>query len=304
MKVACLFKKKIQNNRRRSRSDSELFKKYKEEDMFEVLRIEKGSYGTVKSGIFKVNQHIDIKCAIKECVMTRDKEFEIFENEVETLRKCGKHQNIVELYKHWQEVIFDEDGDLKGKGVLVLELCKYNLRRVLNKLSKEKRIDYAIEIATGLEYLHSVHGIVHRDIKPENILVSFDDKIKLCDFGSSKEIRKISNDSLHGTGSYLAPEIILDDTVKNPKLIDVYSFGIVLWQLWGIEDPYKHLKSKNDIQKILKIINFKMKPDIKKISDAPKEYRQLVVECSDHDPTKRPQSFTFILERLKKIKKN
>lgn len=308
MKIGCFCRKSKPPKKKYRRSLSEndldlLFKDYENKERFDVCRVDHGSYGVVKSGIFKISLNKSIKCAIKTCILKDESEFTCFENEVDILNKCNEHKNVIKMYKHWEETFFDINGNLSGKGVIVMELCKCNLKDLLKnkteKFTKERKLNYAIQIATGIAYLHSI-GIVHRDIKPDNILVSFDDELKLCDFGSSK-ISKNTRGSLYGTGAYLAPEVIEIYLLTTPELIDVYSYGILLWELWSREQPYKNLKSDHGYNKVFKIVNEQIKPDLKMISGAPDGYKQLVVECWEHCPSKRPQSFKIILKRLNKI---
>ena len=297
---------KVKKNYRRSFSDGDLQTYF--DNNANIRRIDHGSYGIIKSCIFKINfnnHKRTVRYAIKECVLKSKNDWMSFENETNVLSLCNENMSnhIVKMHKFW--IKYESFGqDFIGKGYIVMDLCKYNLKKVIRDkrkfiLKNSKKLDYVIQIAIAMKYLHSL-DIVHRDLKPENILVSFDNKLKLCDFGSSKKFYN-TNNSLHGTGAYIAPEIIKDDIVENIKLVDVYSFGIILWEIWSRKVPYKDLKYDN-LSAMFEIIENNIKPKLKKISDAPKDFRKLVVECWDSNPKMRPQSFSLILKRLKKIK--
>ena len=83
-----------------------------------------------------------------------------------------------------------------------------------------------------MEYLHSLRPvIVHRDLKSHNVLRAFDGSMKVCDFGLAK-IRNVKA----GTPAYMAPELI---SVKPfNKSVDVYSFGVLLNELYSVRVPF------------------------------------------------------------------
>lgn len=79
--------------------------------------------------------------------------------------------------------------------------------------------------------MHSI-GIAHRDIKPENILIDFDGRVKIIDFGLSNVYKK--NEQLKtqcGSPCYAAPEMIEGNHRYNPLAIDIWSSGIVLFAM-------------------------------------------------------------------------
>jgi serine/threonine protein kinase len=83
-----------------------------------------------------------------------------------------------------------------------------------------------------MEYLHSQRPcIIHRDLKSHNVLRSFNGAIKLCDFG----LVKVRN-TRAGTPAYMAPELINGATFN--KSVDVYSFGILLNEIFSMRIPF------------------------------------------------------------------
>jgi len=107
---------------------------------------------------------------------------------------------------------------------------------------------YALMLANSLAYLHEewskTQCIIHRDLKPDNIMF-LDGELKLIDFGLSTIIRK--REMLHetfemtgdiGTPRYMAPEIRHRSRVEYNELVDVYSFGLILWMMLTNEKPY------------------------------------------------------------------
>jgi serine/threonine protein kinase len=115
----------------------------------------------------------------------------------------------------------------------------------------------AVEIILALEYLHS-KGIIHRDLKPENVLISNNGYFKLTDFGLS-EVKKAQNkfaivksntstllkdntnkegaSYILGTPNYIAPEMIRGEAID--PAIDLWSLGVVLYELYTYQQPFK-----------------------------------------------------------------
>lgn len=88
------------------------------------------------------------------------------------------------------------------------------------------------QIANGLQYAHS-RGIIHCDIKPSNILLDENENAFLADFGLARLLQgassRITNEQMHGTPAYLAPEQIRCEFVD--ERTDVYSLGLVLYEM-------------------------------------------------------------------------
>lgn len=94
----------------------------------------------------------------------------------------------------------------------------------------------ALDIAHGMQYLHA-EGILHRDLKSENLLLDEDMCVKVADFGiSCLESQCGSAKGFTGTYRWMAPEMIKEK--NHTKKVDVYSFGIVLWELLTALTPF------------------------------------------------------------------
>ncbi len=129
------------------------------------------------------------------------------------------------------------------------------------RLTPEEAIDITTQLAKGLEAIHKV-GIIHRDIKSSNILISSHGQVKIIDFGiaiTNDSERYTREDSVIGSPHYIAPEI--SEREKLTILSDIYSLGIILYEMIIGETPYKEnnaaliiqMHKKNDVPNVNKI---------------------------------------------------
>uniref|UniRef100_A0A671W9W8 Mitogen-activated protein kinase kinase kinase n=1 Tax=Sparus aurata TaxID=8175 RepID=A0A671W9W8_SPAAU len=160
---------------------------------------------------------------------------DIKETEIKHLRKL-KHPNIITF-----------------KGVctqapcycILMEYCAqgqlYEVLRAGRKITPSLLVDWSMGIAGGMNYLH-LHKIIHRDLKSPNMLITHDDLVKISDFGTSKELSdKSTKMSFAGTVAWMAPEVIRNEPVS--EKVDIWSFGVVLWEMLTGEIPYKDVDS-------------------------------------------------------------
>ena len=183
-----------------------------------------------------------------------------------------QHENIIKLHDFFFE---------KKKVYLILDYAENgNLfffvrdKKNSKKISK-KKIFY--EVCRAIEYIHS-KGIIHRDLKPENILIDKNYKIKLCDFGWSAKLSK-SRKTFCGTYEYMAPEIFGNN--KYDEKIDIWSLGILLYELYHGYSPYKG----KDIFDIYKNI---LKDDVCFRKDLNTKIKNFISELLKQEKNERP----------------
>ncbi|CAL8464074.1 g3609 [Coccomyxa elongata] len=122
-----------------------------------------------------------------------------------------------------------------------------SLFRILHRtpqfvLDDRRRINIALDVARGMNYLHSCRPpIVHRDLKSANLLVDKDFTTKVADFGLSRVRRStwLSSKSQAGTPEWTAPEVLRNQSYNEKS--DVYSFGVVLWELFTGQVPWNDI---------------------------------------------------------------
>ena len=189
-----------------------------------------------------------------------------------------------------------------------------------------QRIQILLDVVDGLAYLHLMHKSVHQDLKSPNILlekiVQNDDatrsdrtvthRAKLADFGLSKifiknkkrinttqETKKSSKDAIRaanwvtvskrkgfvGTPRWMAPEMMKSEVEIGPS-VDIYSFGVVMWEVWSGRKPWEEFSDKMDIFKAVRD-DRRVLPTLQD-KDIPDEYKDLMRRCCEYKSNRRP----------------
>ncbi|PZC76584.1 hypothetical protein B5X24_HaOG204424 [Helicoverpa armigera] len=154
---------------------------------------------------------------------------------IKHLRKLN-HENIVQFKG------VSTDGP---HAYIIMEFCQYGpLFEYIHSGSgflPSQILKWAKQIAQGMTYLHS-NKIIHRDLKSPNILIADNLVVKVSDFGTSREWNDVSAVmSFKGTVAWMAPEVIRHE--PSSERVDVWSYGVVLWELLTQETPYKNLET-------------------------------------------------------------
>ncbi|KAH8958278.1 hypothetical protein BDL97_06G015500 [Sphagnum fallax] len=266
-------------------------------------KLGKGSSATVYK-IKWLGKHFAEKCFIGP-------ENENIRKEVSILVGLS-HPNIVPLFcyainKHYCSLVMElMDGDLR-------DLMQTNLESSETPFELCEAVDIMLQIAEGMHYLHQ-NSVIHRDLKSMNILVKRDERMyaKVADFGlsrtrlSSWTYSNLTNDV--GSTRWMAPELFGDEQDESsilsseadknyPFKVDVYSFGMVCYEIMTGHIPFRDVASMTDLRKMIKYDG--LRPKI------PEQYPEclttLVETCYHSDPTTRPL-FVDICAELRHIK--
>ncbi|KAL2469539.1 PB1 domain-containing protein tyrosine kinase [Abeliophyllum distichum] len=271
----------------------------KNADLEDLQELGSGTFGTVFHGKWR-GTDVAIKRIKKSCFAGRSSEQEKltkdFWREAHILSKLH-HPNVVAFYG----VVPD------GLGGTLATVTEYmvngSLRHVLLRkdraLDRRKKVIIALDAAFGMEYLH-LKNIVHFDLKCDNLLVNLGDPqrpvCKVGDFGLSRIKRNtLVSGGVRGTLPWMAPELLNGSSSRVSEKVDVFSFGISMWEIWTGEEPYADMHCGAIIGGI---VNNTLRPPIPGSCDS--EWRKLMEECWSHDPAARP-SFTEITNRLRSM---
>ncbi|KRW99278.1 Protein kinase-like domain [Pseudocohnilembus persalinus] len=242
-----------------------------------VKYISQGSYGQIYEAVNvkSPEKRLALKALYQRQFREHSKLLELYDNEVNLLKKLKGHPNICEYMNNFE--------DMKFK-YLVMEFCNggdliQELKRN-GKFSEEKALAYIGQILEAFKALHATDKqIIHRDIKLDNIFLH-DGNCKLGDFGFAREVPEGKNLAQTWCGSLLtmAPEVI-DNRHGYGIAADIYSLGAILYQgLFG-DFPYK---CYNEDERQLQDICFTEKINIKQQKmNLSKNGVQISEDCKD-----------------------
>jgi serine/threonine protein kinase len=187
----------------------------------------------------------------------------------------------------------------KEEPMLVMEFMQYgSLYDLLHNdtIAIDGELIFPIlqDIARGARFLHaSTPPILHGDLKTANVLVDNRFHAKISDFGLSAKKKHLG---ATGTPYWMAPELLRKES-NNTSESDVYSFGIILYELYSRKDPYEGEDPCTVLDEIVdKSIN--KRPPVP--ASCPSKVAEIMVECLDGNPEKRP-SFEEIDLRVRRL---
>jgi eukaryotic-like serine/threonine-protein kinase len=159
------------------------------------------------------------------------------------LERFRREARAVARLNHPHVVTVIDFGEDDGSPYIVLELVegetlKQRIKRG-GRLPVVEAVAYAIEVGRALSAAHAVR-LVHRDVKPQNVLIDHEGRAKVTDFGIARSLEVhglTATGRVLGTTDYVAPEQALGHTVTEQS--DVYSLGIVLYEMLAGEPPFR-----------------------------------------------------------------
>ncbi|GAA0144842.1 hypothetical protein LIER_05180 [Lithospermum erythrorhizon] len=232
-----------------------------------------------------------------------------FQTEVSLLGRLH-HRNLVNLVGYCSE---------KGQHILIYvymskgSLASHLYGGKLGPLNWDLRVQIALDVARGLEYLHdgAVPPVIHRDIKSSNILLDESMRARVADFGLSREEmvdKQISN--IRGTFGYLDPEYISSRAFT--KKSDVYSYGVLLFELIAGRNPLQGLMEYVELAAMTtegkdgweEIVDSNL--DGKFAGQELNDVAELAYKCVNRAPRKRPsmRDIVQVLSRIIKSRHN
>jgi len=217
------------------------------------------------------------------------------------------HQNIVQVidFGKIEETYYIAMEYVNGKNLreLLLELKRQELT-----LSVEHAVAIVCDVLKGLDVAHRQKqgcdkplNIVHRDVSPENIILSYEGEVKLLDFGIAKADQSMSQTvvgSLKGKFAYMSPE---QTVVERPidKRSDIFSIGVVLYELLTGTNPFKSDDYQNDLFNRIRTVD--IKPPRELNEDISEKLEAILLKSISKAPNDRFQTAAEMKDELEKI---
>ncbi|MGD9588529.1 MAG: protein kinase [Pyrinomonadaceae bacterium] len=267
-----------------------------------LSEIGKGGMGEVYlANDTKLNRNVAIKFLSEEWSKDSDK-LNRFVQEAQSASALN-HPNIITVF---------EIGETANAQYIALEYIEGETltTRLKKELKFNTALDIATQIASALDAAHAA-GIVHRDIKPDNVMIRKDGLVKILDFGIAKLTEKSSPDiesedktavqvntspgMIIGTANYMSPEQAKGRPVDSRT--DIFSFGVVLYEMVSGWLPFEGESSLETIGSILKD-----EPKPLPSHEVPADLVKMIGKCLRKDPDERYQTMKGLLADLKETK--
>ncbi|XP_066290308.1 receptor-interacting serine/threonine-protein kinase 1-like isoform X2 [Branchiostoma lanceolatum] len=282
------------------------FRHMKGADVEKGVLLGKGAFGAVYKANHREYGEVALKVVSTEAVIDEDDKKELIQ-EARGLARVP-NQYVTLLYG----VILEP-----GNYSLVMEFVEHgSLDKFMKKVNIpwELKIRMIRDITCGMNFLHSFSPkIIHRDLKMQNILVNGNLHVKIADLGlakwrtfSKKYMKKRSKSKgkegyIAGTITHIPPENLLDINSEATETFDVYSFGILLWEIITGKEPYEACGG-NEGMITVGVYQNQNRPNPKDIpEDCPEWLKDLMKRCYHKDPEERPlfpDSYRIVNKRL------
>ncbi|HOY65980.1 MAG TPA: protein kinase [Candidatus Ozemobacteraceae bacterium] len=268
----------------------------------EIYRIERvlgqGGMGTVYKALdTALNRPVAIKM-LNQSISSDERIVERFLKEGQLLATVG-HPNVLSIYASARD-------RTTGRPFLVMEYIDGKLLSDLKKtdglLDHRRIVPLMLQLMDGIRACHQ-KGIIHRDLKPTNLMVTRDGTLKIFDFGIAKTEAAMTRVGMTlGTPQYMSPEQCTGSAALTPAS-DVYSIGIVLWEMiFGAPPFIAENESNPELSIALKQVQGTLPMPALPADQATAALVPMIRRMLDKQPTERPTTdeiITLLDEHLK-----
>lgn len=263
-------------------------------DRYEIIELV-GSGGmseVYKAKDHKLNRYVAVKVLKRE--FSDDRNF-VSKFRVEAQSAAGlSHPNIVNVY---------DVGEDEGIYYIVMEFVEgITLKEYImdhGRLPADQALDFALQIASGIEVAHQNHTI-HRDIKPQNIIVSKNGTLKVTDFGIARAATSntVASNAM-GSVHYISPEQARGG--YSDEKSDIYSLGITMYEMVTGRVPFE---GDNNVTVALMHIQGEMIPPREYYPDIPASLEKVILKCTQKKPERRYLTASALIADLRRVATN
>jgi serine/threonine protein kinase/tetratricopeptide (TPR) repeat protein len=275
-----------------------------------VEKLGEGGMGVVWKAVdTKLNREVAIKILPADLAADPERRLR-FQREAQAAAALN-HPNIAVIHE-----VDEEDGT----DFIVMEFLEgKTLRQEIGRipLPVKEWLKLVLPIAEGVAHAHK-NGIVHRDLKPDNVMITGERQVKLLDFGLAKlrepeeappadldtRLETISQEftregQVFGTVAYMSPEQARGEATDHRS--DLFSLGIVLYQMAGGRLPFK---GKSTVETLHSIITAEAQPLTEISGEIPTEVDRIIRKLMEKEPDRRYQNAAELVTDLRNLKRD